>query len=192
MLADRMVLLDHLTRGRVMLGVGPGALPSDAFMMGIPVAEQRDRMEEALEAILLLLRSDEPVTHEDRLVHARRRPARTCVRTRHPHFEIAVASQISPVGSARRRARSALGLLSIGATNQQGFDLLGYHWQIAEERAAEFGTSVDRRNWRLVGPDAHRRDPRAGVRRRASSGWRTGSTTSSASPRCRSRPTRRR
>src|SRR5208282_3022907 len=26
MLADRMVLLDHLTRGRVMLGVGPGAL----------------------------------------------------------------------------------------------------------------------------------------------------------------------
>ena len=36
MLADRMVLLDHLTRGRVMLGCGPGALPSDAFMMGIP------------------------------------------------------------------------------------------------------------------------------------------------------------
>ncbi|HEY8837500.1 MAG TPA: LLM class flavin-dependent oxidoreductase, partial [Dehalococcoidia bacterium] len=31
-LLDRMVLLDHLTRGRVMLGVGPGALPSDALM----------------------------------------------------------------------------------------------------------------------------------------------------------------
>src|SRR4051812_49760110 len=62
MLTDRMVLLDHLTRGRIMLGVGPGALPSDAFMMGIPVAEQRDRMEEALKAILLLLDSDEPVT----------------------------------------------------------------------------------------------------------------------------------
>ena len=25
--ADRMVLLDHLTRGRTMLGVGPGSLP---------------------------------------------------------------------------------------------------------------------------------------------------------------------
>src|SRR5438270_8142778 len=62
MLTDRMVLLDHLTRGRIMLGVGPGALPSDAFMMGIPVSAQRDRMEEALEAILLLLDSDEPVT----------------------------------------------------------------------------------------------------------------------------------
>jgi len=25
--ADRMVMLDHLTRGRTMLGVGPGSLP---------------------------------------------------------------------------------------------------------------------------------------------------------------------
>ena len=33
-LADRLSLLDHLTRGRLMIGVGPGALPSDAFMMG--------------------------------------------------------------------------------------------------------------------------------------------------------------
>src|SRR4029078_6425652 len=40
-LADRMVLLDHLTRGRVMFGVGPGALPSDAYMMGIDPINQR-------------------------------------------------------------------------------------------------------------------------------------------------------
>ena len=62
MLADRMVLLDHLTMGRVMLGCGPGALPSDAFMMGIDPNEQRRMMEEGLEAILLLLHDDEPVT----------------------------------------------------------------------------------------------------------------------------------
>src|SRR5215213_8549338 len=35
MVANRMVLLDHLTRGRVMLGVGPGALASDAYMFCI-------------------------------------------------------------------------------------------------------------------------------------------------------------
>jgi limonene 1,2-monooxygenase len=52
-LADRIVLLDHLSGGRVMFGVGPGALPSDAFMMGIDPARQRDMMEESLEAILL-------------------------------------------------------------------------------------------------------------------------------------------
>src|SRR3954462_9483722 len=35
MLASRMTQLDHMTRGRAMFGVGPGALPSDAFMLGI-------------------------------------------------------------------------------------------------------------------------------------------------------------
>ena len=35
MVANRMVLLDHLTRGRAMLGVGPGALVTDAAMLGI-------------------------------------------------------------------------------------------------------------------------------------------------------------
>src|ERR1017187_1557828 len=33
-----------------------------------------------------------------------------------------------------------------------GFDILGAHWDVMEERAAEFGTSVDRSKWRLVGP----------------------------------------
>src|ERR687883_332823 len=64
MLADRMVLLDHLTRGRVMLGCGPGALPSDAYMMGIDTQEQRHMMEESLEAIVALLEGKERITRE--------------------------------------------------------------------------------------------------------------------------------
>src|SRR5580765_4904785 len=58
LLADRMVLLDHLTRGRTMLGVGPGQLTSDAHMLGIEADTQRPRMEEAMQAITHLLRSD--------------------------------------------------------------------------------------------------------------------------------------
>ena len=150
MLADRMVLLDHLTRGRVMMGAGPGALPSDAYMMGIAVERQREMMEEALEAIVALLAGDEPVTRETdwfRLVDARLqlRPYT------HPRFEIAVAAQVSPAGP-RAAGRFGLGLLSIGATSEGGFQVLGSHWQVMEERAAEFGTTVDRRAWRLVGP----------------------------------------
>src|SRR5438046_7038937 len=64
MLADRMVLLDHLTRGRVMFGVGPGQLTSDAHMLGIDPMRQRPMMEQSLEAIVALLTSDEPVTIE--------------------------------------------------------------------------------------------------------------------------------
>src|SRR3954447_19245360 len=64
MTAQRIVLLDHLTRGRVKFGVGPGALPSDAFMLGIDPAVQRGRMEEALATVIELLTSDEPVTRD--------------------------------------------------------------------------------------------------------------------------------
>jgi limonene 1,2-monooxygenase len=150
LLADRIVLLDHLTRGRVMFGVGPGALPSDAFMMGIDVARQRDMMEEALEAIMLLLRSEEPVTYETDWF--RLRDARLQLRPyQRPHPEVAVAAQVSPAGP-RAAGRFGCSLLSIGATSLRGFDALGYHWGIMEERAAQFGTAVDRRGWRLVGP----------------------------------------
>ncbi len=150
MLADRLVLLDHLTRGRLMIGVGPGALPSDAFMMGIEVAKQRDMMEEALEAILLLLAGDEPVDYETdwfKLVGARlqMRPYQR------PFPEVAVAAQISPAGP-RAAGRFGCSLLSIGATSAGGFDALGLHWDVMEERSAEFGTTVDRSKWRLVGP----------------------------------------
>ena len=42
--SDRIVLLDHLTRGRFQFGVGPGALSSDALMMGIEPVTQRPRV----------------------------------------------------------------------------------------------------------------------------------------------------
>jgi limonene 1,2-monooxygenase len=132
-----------------MLGVGPGALPSDAFMMGIDPARQRDMMEESLEAILLLL-AGETVTMETdwfKLVKARLqlRPYQR------PMPEVAVAAQISPAGP-RLAGRFGLSLLSLGATTEGGFDVLGSHWQVITERAEEFSTTVDRNNWRLVGP----------------------------------------
>lgn len=149
-LADRMVLLDHITRGRVMFGVGPGALPSDAFMMGIDPNRQREMMEESLEAILALLTTDEPVNMQTDWFTLR--DARLQLRPyTHPRFEVAVAAQVSPAGP-RAAGRFGVSLLSLGATTAGGFDVLGAHWETCEERAAQFGTTVDRRTWRLVGP----------------------------------------
>jgi limonene 1,2-monooxygenase len=149
-LADRMVLLDHLTRGRAMFGVGPGALPSDARMMGIDPGRQREMMEEALEAIVALLTTDEPVSM--RTDWFTLDGARLQLRPyTYPCFEIAVAAQISPAGP-RAAGRFGASLLSLGATSAGGFDVLGAHWQTLEKRAARFGKTVDRRRWRLVGP----------------------------------------
>jgi limonene 1,2-monooxygenase len=149
-LADRMVLLDHLTRGRTMLGVGPGALVSDAHMMGIDPSRQREMMAESLEAIMALLTSDEPVTRETdwftlRNAHLQLRPYTQ------PHFEVAVAAMVSPSGP-QLAARFGASLLSISATTVEGFTALGSHWDVMEERSAALGTTVDRSKWRLVGP----------------------------------------
>jgi limonene 1,2-monooxygenase len=133
-----------------MFGVGPGALPSDAFMMGIDPNRQREMMEESLEAIIALLTTDEPVNMETDWFTLR--DARLQLRPyTHPCFEIGVAAQISPAGP-RAAGRFGAALLSLGATSAGGFDVLGAHWDTCEERAAQFGQTVDRRRWRLVGP----------------------------------------
>lgn len=150
MVADRMVLLDHITRGRVLFGCGPGALPSDAYMMGIDPVNQRRMMEESLEAIIALLTSDEPVTRETDWFTLR--DARLQLKPyTHPHFEIAVAAMISPSGP-RLAGRFGTGLLSLSATSMQGFAAVGEAWKVVEEQAAKHGTQADRRAWRLVGP----------------------------------------
>jgi limonene 1,2-monooxygenase len=150
MLADRMVLLDHLTRGRVMFGVGPGALPSDAYMMGIDPATQRERMEESLGAIMALLTSDEPVSMQTDWFTLRE--ARLQLRPyTYPHFEVAVAATVSPAGP-RTAGHYGVGLLSLGATSMGGFAVLGDHWKIWNDQAKKFGQQVDRSTWRLVGP----------------------------------------
>lgn len=149
MLADRINQLDHMTRGRVMFGVGPGSLVSDAFLMGIPVAKQRDRMDEALDVLVPLLRGEE-VSHKGEwfeLVNARLQMTPYS----RPSVEIAVASQVSPTG-ARAAGKYGAGLLSIGATSTAAFNALASNWAIAEERAKEFGQTMDRSAWRLVGP----------------------------------------
>ena len=149
MLADRMNQLDHITRGRVMFGAGPGALPSDAFMMGIPVAKQRDRMDEALDCIVKLLRG-ETVTHKSDWFELSNAHLQMTPFTR-PSIEIAVASQISPTG-ATAAGRHGVGLLSIGATSAGGFNALASNWAIAQQSARDNGQNVDRSAWRLVGP----------------------------------------
>jgi limonene 1,2-monooxygenase len=148
--ADRMMLLDHLTRGRVMMGVGPGALPTDAVMIGIDPLEQRAALEQDFEVLMHLLRSDEPISIETsryRLVNARSQLRPYTV----PCFDIGVAAIASPSGP-RLAGRYGVGLLSVGATISEGFDVLNLHWDVMQERAAQFGTVADRNQWRLVGP----------------------------------------
>ena len=149
MLADRIMQLDHMTRGRVAFGVGPGALPSDAYMMGIEPERQRDMMLEAIEVLVPLLRG-ERVTRKTDWFELRDAQLQLTPFTR-PMVEMAVASQVSPAG-ARAAGTFGLGLLSIGATSAGGFNALAPNWEIYERKAKENNQPIDRSNWSLVGP----------------------------------------
>lgn len=148
--ADRLMLLDHLTQGRIIGGVGPGSLPTDSAMIGLTPTDTRELLETNLDIMVRLLAggtvSAKTATHE--LFDAKLQLA--------PYSEggipLSVAAVASPTG-ARLAGKHGIGLLSIGATlSEAGFDALAHHWNIAEERAAAFGTTIDRRNWSLVGP----------------------------------------
>src|SRR6476620_3071099 len=93
--AERIVLLDHLTRGRVMLGVGPGSLPTDAAMIGVSQSDTRELMEQSFDVIMTLLRTEQPVTFTNGRWDLRE--ARLHLRPySNPLFDIAVAAVASP------------------------------------------------------------------------------------------------
>ena len=147
--ADRLSMLDHLTRGRVMLGLGPGALATDAAMVGIHPSQQRDALEQDAGVLMHLMTNDEPISIETpryKLVDARLQ----LDFYQDPHPEVAAAAIVSPSGP-RLAGQHGMGLISIGATMKAGVDVLGMHWKVAEARAAECGKAVDRERWRLVG-----------------------------------------
>jgi limonene 1,2-monooxygenase len=148
LVAERFVQLDHMTRGRTMLGCGPGALVSDAYMMGIEAATQRQRMEESLDAIMALLRCDDPVTMKTDWFELREARLHLAPYT-DPHFPIAVASVMTPSGMVSA-GKHGLGVLSLGAGLPGGPEAIAAHWKIAEETAAQHGKTMDRRQWRLV------------------------------------------
>jgi limonene 1,2-monooxygenase len=150
LVADRMVLLDHLTRGRVIFGAGPGALPTDAHIMGIDPVQQRPMMEEALDAILALLRSDEPIDRQTDWFTMR--DARLQVRPyTDPHPEVAVAAMVTPSGP-RLAGRQGVSLLSLSMSVAEGFAAIGQAWGVVEEQAQRHERPApDRRTWRVLG-----------------------------------------
>jgi limonene 1,2-monooxygenase len=145
--ANRIVQLDHMTRGRVMFGVGPGLLASDALMMGIAPEDTRERMAQSLDAIVRLLNGE--VVNEKTDWYTLR-DARTHLRpfTR-PHPEICVASSVTPSGG-RLAGRYGLGMLCVAAGERAGFDALATNWAVAEQVAAEHGQVMDRSRLRVV------------------------------------------
>jgi limonene 1,2-monooxygenase len=154
MVANRYIQLDHHSRGRTMLGIGPGALTGDAYMMGIPPSLQRPRMQEAVEIIKRLWTETEPITYESDWFTLRE--ARVHLRPyTYPHPEIAVAAVQSPSGMVTA-GKHGLSVLSLNVVADRGKGpksqkrTLADFWKMAEDTAEEHGQTMNRDNWRVV------------------------------------------
>ena len=146
-LADRIVQLDHLTKGRMMFGAGPGQLTSDAAMLGIAPNDQRPRMHEAFDVIMRLFQGETVTKHTDWFV------CEEAVLQMRPYsdFDVAVVSTMSPSGSTLA-GRHGAGLVSVAATEPAGFGVLDYNYNVWREEAELNGHAAHRSDWRLMGP----------------------------------------
>ena len=153
MVANRMVQLDHMTHGRVMFGVGPGALPGDAYMMGIDPTTQREKMDEAFGIVLRLFTETEPITYKSDWFELNEAMLQLRPFTK-PYMPIAVASVQSPAGVALagKYGASILTITVPRDPSATGGTNLKFLWDVAEESAAEHGQTVNRFDWRLTVP----------------------------------------
>jgi limonene 1,2-monooxygenase len=147
LLAETMAQLDHMTRGRAMFGVGPGALPSDATMLAIPVGAIRHRMEESLDTIVALMKG-ETVTRKTEWFDLRE--ARLSVGCfTDPMMELAVTTIRSPTGVVSA-GRHGLGVLTLGPMNDAVLEHHIANWRIYEEECRKHGHTPDRSKWRIT------------------------------------------
>src|SRR5437762_5871517 len=148
MLADRMVQLDHMTRGRAMLGVDPGALVHDALKVGIDPDDQRQMMYDSFDVIVRLL-NGETVTRKTDWFNLTDAQLQLRPYTR-PTMELAVAAARSPSGSFLS-GKYGIGMLSIGGTSPAAMERHPAHWGLYEETAPANRHPPDPQNSWVVG-----------------------------------------
>ena len=144
--AQRMVQLDHMTGGRAIFGSGPGALASDAHVLGIDPMLQRDRQDEAIGVIRRLFRGERITTKSDWFTL---QDAALQLLPLQEEMPCVVASQISPSGMTLA-GKHGIGIISIGSMSNEGLQSLPQQWSFAEEAAAKHGKIADRSQWRVL------------------------------------------
>lgn len=145
--AARLAQLDQMTRGRIIFGSGPGALPSDAHTLNIDPVTQRDRQDEAMGVIARLLRGEDRFSHDSDWFSLR--DAQLQILPLQEEMEMATASSLSPSGMTLA-GKYGCGVLSIASTSSEGLAALPTQWGFAETAAAEHGQQVSRDNWRVM------------------------------------------
>src|SRR5258708_7258147 len=146
--AERMAFLDHLTRGRAILGVGPCALVTDKNLFGLATEKLYPMMAESVEIIVRLLESPDPIDYDGQYwkIHQMRLQLRSY---QQPRMPLAIASSGNPV-SLELAGKYGMLFLSPAGKNKRNNQTKAEQWNAVEGIASRHGTQTSRDNWRIA------------------------------------------
>lgn len=146
--AERMAFLDHLTRGRVILGVGPCNLITDKRLFNLPDDKLHPMMAESVDIIVRLLESAEPIDYDGRFWQLKQ--MRLQLRSyQQPRLPLAIASSGHPI-SLELAGKYGMLLLSPAGKNKRNNQTKVDQWNTVAAHAAQHGVVASRENWRLA------------------------------------------
>ena len=152
-LLERAVQLDHMTRGRFMFGVGAGAVALDSLMLGLDPMNARTAMAESLEAMMLLLAADGPVTYTPTKADWRLVDAYLQLQPYSDPLDIRVAV-FNLASGPRLAGRWGLGMVSFGAAavGLGKENRMALAVEKAQYKADEYGRTLERSRWSAMSP----------------------------------------
>ena len=151
-LASRLVMLDHLSDGRLNFGVAASSIPTDQAMFGVSPADIRAMTRESLEIILGLWDRSKPFRHEGKYWKVERPEPVHEIFAPHlfprqaPHPPIGVAG-LSPASDTLKWAGER-GFMPMSLNLNAAY--LSSHWSAVEAGAAAAGRTANRSDWRMV------------------------------------------
>lgn len=146
--AERMTFLDHLTRGRAILGVGPSNLITDKSLFGLPNENLYPMMSESVDIIVRLLEAEEPIDFDGRFWSFRGMRLQLPSYQK-PRLPLAIASAGS-TGSLELAGKYGMILMSMAGKNRGKYPPHAEQWPIVENAARTRGAEASRENWRIA------------------------------------------
>jgi alkanesulfonate monooxygenase SsuD/methylene tetrahydromethanopterin reductase-like flavin-dependent oxidoreductase (luciferase family) len=153
-LANRISLMDHVSKGRLNFGVAASGLPSDWAMFNVDgmSGENREMTREALEIILKMWDAEEPFDYKGKFWNVSV-PEEMFGFLRHhlkplqkPHPPIGVAGLSK--GSDTLKLAGENGYIPMSLNLNPAY--VASHWDAVEEGAKRTGRTPNRGDWRMV------------------------------------------
>lgn len=142
-IADEYILLDHLTRGRAILGVGAGGgIPSDPYVVGVDPAELQPRFAAAFDAMMQLFEDSAPVSLKTEWFELREAVLQVRPYTQ-PRLPLAIVTGNNAETLGRIGRHQATWLTALPPT------MISEAWAHVEAGAADAGVTADRSQIRL-------------------------------------------